>query len=380
MQLYRKLLDQLITEGPPTQKVWLLIGPRRVGKTQLVKAFLEQTTYKHLLLNGESAEAQDLLQPNAIAHYHRLLDGIELLVVDEAQAVPEIGKRLKLIIDEVPGIRIIATGSSPLSLRHDTGEPLTGRQHTRYLFPIWQGELQTHENLLQTRQNLPERLVLGSYPELFNLTSRAAKEEYLQELVGSYLLKDILQLAEIRNPVQLRKLLQLLAYQVGAEVSRNELGNSLQLDANTVQRYLDLLEQVFIIHRIGGYSGNLRKEVTKSAKYYFYDNGIRNALISDYRLLPQRQDTGALWENYCVAERLKCLHYNRIRHQTYFWRTYDRQEIDWVETAPNHLAGYECKYNPQSKVKTPVAWAKAYPKATFQVVHPDNYLGFILPA
>ncbi|MDX2064100.1 MAG: ATP-binding protein [Bacteroidia bacterium] len=379
MEIQRTLLHQLIAEGPPIGKVWLLIGPRRVGKTRLVQAFLQTTQLKPLVLNGESAEAQQLLAPASIAHYKRLLQGIELLVIDEAQAVPAIGQRLKLIVDELPGLRILATGSSPLQLQHSTGEPLTGRVHTRYLLPVWQQELQPTENILQTRQNLSDRLVLGSYPELFNLPTRAQQEEYLREIVASYLLKDILQLTNIRNPAQLRKLLQLVAYQIGQEVSLNELASSLQIQRPTVQTYLDLLEQVFVLRRVGGYSGNLRKEVVKSAKYYFYDLGIRNALIADFRLLPQRQDIGALWENYCIAERLKQLNYSRLHNNTYFWRTYDQQEIDWVEAAPDHLAGYELKYTPPARTKPPVAWAKAYPHATYQVVTPENYLDFILP-
>ncbi len=339
----------------------------------------EQTTLQTLWLNGEDFDVQALLAQRSVAAYGRLLGNTELLLIDEAQAVPEIGRVLKLMIDSFPNLTIIASGSSAFDLTNQTGEPLTGRRMHFDLFPLAQVELGLTENSLQTRQQLEDRLVFGSYPAVVGLTTSAQKTDYLRELINSYLLKDILMYEQVKNSAKLLQLLQLISLQAGGEVSFDELGRQLGISKSTVERYLDLLAKVFIIFRLGGYSNNLRKEVTKSSKWYFFDNGIRNALIPNFGLLPQRQDVGALWENYLMAERRKANSYHRRAVEMYFWRTYDRQEIDLLEEQDGRLRAFEFKWQ-NRRVRVPGSFEKAYPEATFSVVHQDNYLDFIVPS
>lgn len=339
----------------------------------------EQTTLPTLWLNGEDFDVQALLAQRSVAAYGRLLGNTELLLIDEAQAVPEIGRVLKLMIDSFPTLTIIASGSSAFDLTNQTGEPLTGRRMHFDLFPLAQVELGLTENSLQTRQQLEDRLVFGSYPAVVGLTTSAQKTDYLRELIHSYLLKDILMYEQVKNSAKLLQLLQLISLQAGSEVSFDELGRQLGISKSTVERYLDLLAKVFILFRLGGYSNNLRKEVTKSSKWYFFDNGIRNALIPNFGLLPQRQDVGALWENYLMAERRKANSYQRRAVEMYFWRTYDRQEIDLLEQQDGRLTAFEFKWQ-NRRVRVPGSFEKAYPAATFSVVHQDNYLDFIVPS
>jgi uncharacterized protein len=375
----KRALLSPISDNLTTNKVLIIYGARRVGKTELIKKFL--ATYrqeKYLLLNGEDHDAQQLLANQSISHYSRLLAGITLLVIDEAQHIHHIGKKLKLIVDEVPGIKVLVTGSSVFDLSNKLGEPLVGRKYTLQLHPIAQLELQADENPLQTKANLEERLIYGSYPELWRLTTLQQKQNYLKELVDSYLLKDILTYEGLRKADKIFDLLRLLAYQVGKMVSIHELANNLKdITRNTVEQYLDLLTKTFVIYPIGGYSSNLRKEITKSKRWYFYDNGVRNAIISNFNPINMRNDAGELWENYLATERIKYQHYTNKLTDNYFWRTYDRQEIDWVEHQQGTIQAYEFKWNQHKKVKTPTAWAKAYPAAKFHVITPDNYLGWI---
>jgi uncharacterized protein len=358
-------------------KVILLFGPRRVGKTILINEILKKFAGRTLVLNGEDASALALLAERSIANYRNLLNNIDLLVIDEAQNIPEIGNILKLIVDEVPGIKVIASGSSSFDLLNKTGEPLTGRSFSFRLLPISQVELSLTENIIETRQNLETRLIYGSFPEVITLTDTTMRKEYLMEIVTAYLLKDLLSLEGLRNANKLRDLLILMAYQVGNEVSLAEIGSQLGLSKNTVEKYIDLLSKVFIIYRLGGYSGNIRKEISKNAKWYFYDNGIRNALIGNFNPLAIRQDTGLLWENYLIAERMKKKLYQSELTDFYFWRTYDGQEIDLIESNADSLKAYEIKWK-DKKVKIPAAWQKNYPNATFKTINPENYLTWIL--
>ncbi len=359
-------------------KVLLLFGTRRVGKTHLIKSIESSLNIPFLHLNAEDTDTATLLENRSIANYKRLLGENRLLIIDEAQVIPEIGKILKLMIDEFEDLTIIATGSSAFDLSNQTGEPLTGRSYTYYLYPIAQAELAKHENLLQTKQNLEERLIYGSYPEIFSLESLKEKEEYLKNLVNSYLLKDILRFENIQNSNKIFDLMKLIAYQVGAEVSLDELGKQLGMSKNTVERYLDLLAKVQILFKLGGYSSNLRKEVTKSSKWYFFDNGIRNAIINDFRPLALRQDSGLLWENYCIYERIKINRYQKTDAEFFFWRTYDQQEIDLIEKVGQKIEAFEFKYNSSKKVKVPVFFQKNYPDAKFNLIHRDNYIDFIV--
>lgn len=376
MLIKRELQERIEARLSPG-KVILIFGPRRVGKTFLINEIVKQTTDRRLILNGEDATSLALLAERSIANYRNLLNNIDLLIIDEAQNVPEIGKVLKLIVDEVPQVKVIASGSSSFDLLNKTGEPLTGRSYSFLLFPISQRELSGIENRLETRQNLELRLVYGSYPEIVTMKDNALRAEYLKELVNAYLFKDLLSLDGIRNAGKLRDLLTLLAFQTGNEVSMTEIGSQLGLNKNTIDKYLDLLSKVFIIHRLGGYSSNLRKEISKNSKWYFYDNGIRNALISNFNPLSIRQDAGQLWENYLISERLKKRQYQSEPVNLHFWRTYDGQEIDLVETGTDSLKAFEIKWK-DKKVKIPGAWQRAYPDAPFTIINPDNYLEWII--
>lgn len=360
-------------------KVLILLGARRVGKTELIKNYLKTVPVEtYLQLNGEDINDANLLQERSVANYKRLLANIDLLVIDEAQTIPEIGLILKLIVDSIEGIKIIATGSSVFDLNNTLGEPLVGRKNTMYLFPLAQMEFSIQENYKQTTENLEERLLFGGYPELVHYEDWEEKKEYLYEIINSYLLKDILVFEGIKQADKIYNLLRLIAYQVGKEVSLQELGNQLQMSKNTVDTYLDLLSKVFIVFKVEGFSRNLRKEIVKSSRWYFYDNGIRNGLINNFNRLENRTDVGDLWENYLAVERIKKQNYQKIATNNYFWRTYDQQELDWLEDQGNELAGFEFKWNENKKSKIPTAFGKAYPDATFEVINKENYLEFIL--
>lgn len=377
MEINRIQLTYLQKSLKP-QKVTLLLGARRVGKSQLIEALLANYKKPYLLLNGEDEDTHLLLEKRTTANYKRIFEGIVLLVIDEAQNIVDIGKKLKLMVDNLKGLKILVTGSSAFDILNISGEPLTGRNNTVHLFPIWQGELK--ENALQIKQHIDERLIYGSYPELWHLPSIDEKKRYLQDLVNSYLLKDILILDGLRNASILFNLLKLVAYQIGKEVSYNELGNTLGISKNTVEKYLNLLTKVFVLVKVQAYSNNLRKEISKSHRWYFVDNGIRNALIGNFEPMALRRDDerGMLWENYLFMERMKRNDYKQYFCNTYFWRTYDQQEIDLVETTSKTISAFEFKYGTKKIPKQPIAFAKAYPDATFEVINPDTYLDFIV--
>ena len=360
------------------EKVLLLLGARRVGKTKLIKDFIQEHPQNvYLQLNGEDILDSNLLKERSVANYQRLLSGIDVLVIDEAQHIPEIGLILKLIVDSIKGLKVIATGSSMFDLVNNLGEPLVGRKNTLYLFPLAQKEFAEFENYKETSQHLEQRLLFGGYPELEQYSDWKEKEDYIYEIINSYLLKDILIFDGIKNSDKIYNLLRLIAFQIGKEVSLQELGNQLQLSKNTVERYLTLLTKVFVIFKVEGFSKNLRKEITKTSRYYFYDNGIRNALISNFKRLTERNDTGDLWENYLASERVKKQHYNKIKARNFFWRTYDQQELDWLEETGEDLSGFEFKWSTTKVSKIPVAFSKAYPDASFEVITKNNYLEFI---
>ncbi|WNJ17614.1 ATP-binding protein [Pontibacter sp. G13] len=358
-------------------KVLLLLGPRRVGKTVLMRKFMQRMDEPYLYLSGEDMRTTELLARRTVAAYQTLMGNHKALFIDEAQKIPEIGLKLKLMIDHIPDLRIIATGSSAFDLVHQAGEPLTGRSWMVRLFPFSSEEYAPIENVVTRQEGLRHRMVYGCYPELIQYPDLEMKSEYLRELVNTYLLKDILELEGLRNSHQISKLLKLLAFQTGALVSNRELGSQLGMDNKTIDKYLDLLSKVFIIFPVGGFNRNLRKEISKSRKWYFTDNGIKNILIDDMRPLDQRNDAGALWENYAISERVKFLHNHRIAGSHYFWRTYDQQEIDWIESRNGQLHAYQFKWNPQKSGKRPKAWAKNYPDSTFETIHPENIWDWI---
>jgi predicted AAA+ superfamily ATPase len=337
-------------------RVLVIYGPRRVGKTTLLETYLAGTSLKYRSAVGDDLPTQQILSSLDVRLIREYLEGYELFAIDEAQYVPDIGRALKIIVDQIPGIYVIATGSSSFEL--------TGRKHTLTLYPFAQAELLSIYNRFELRQELETFLLFGTYPDVVLAEARAAKVDIVREIAGSYLLKDILAFERVKSARKIWDLLKLLAFQVGREVSFNELATSLAVSAKTVQHHLDLLEKAFVVYRLGGFSRNLRKEVTQKAKYYFYDNGLRNAVIAQFNRLDQRDDVRQLWENFLVIERLKRQAYTFKVANLYFWRTYDQQEIDWVEE--------------RDRPTPPKAWVGAYPKASYTGVNRDNYQEFLL--
>lgn len=356
-------------------KVMLLFGARRVGKTILIKSIAEKFSGKILFLNGEDATTHVLLQDKTVANYTFLLNGVKLLIIDEAQNISDIGAKLKLIVDELPAIYVIASGSSSFDLLNLTGEPLVGRSKTFYLFPFSQEEMLQVESGVEVFNNLEQKMIFGTYPQLLNMNP-SEKQEYLTDLVNGYLLKDILSIEGLRNSNKMSDLLKLIAFQTGNLVSYDELGRQLGLSKNTVEKYLDLLSKVFIVYRLNAFSGNLRKEISKSGKWYFYDNGIRNALISNFSPLSIRTDVGQLWESFVLSERIKRKHFHLLPVNHYFWRTYDQQEVDLIEVQNQEIKAFECKWSAKSS-KAPVAFSKIYPAASFTEINNQNFINFI---
>lgn len=376
MYIPQKQLKKL-KKALKANKVVVIYGPRRCGKTTLLEHFLKECKKKYLFLSGEDIVSQEYLGSQSIEKLKSFVGNNKLLVIDEAQKIKDIGLNLKLIVDHLKGVFVIATGSSSFDLARNIGEPLTGRKTTLQMFPLAQLEIMATENLAQTKANLENRLIYGSYPEVVVIKDNAERAEYLKEIISSYLYKDILELDGIKHADKIVRLLQLLAFQIGQEVSHSELGTQLGISKNTVERYLDLLEKSFVIYRLSGFSRNLRKEITKNHRYFFYDVGIRNALINNFNPLKIRDDVGMLWENYIISERLKKQAYTGIAANNYFWRTYDKKEIDLVEDRGGKLFGYEVKWSAKKKTKTIKDWLETYSNAKYQVINKENYLNFI---
>jgi len=375
MKNITRLLEHKIIKSLKPQKAALIFGARRTGKTVMMKHIIKQWKGKVLSLNGEDYDAQSLLENRSIANYKRLLNGISLFAIDEAQNIPGIGSKIKFILDEIPSVCVLATGSSSFDLQNQTGEPLVGRSKTFRLAPFSQKEIATTETLLETKQNLEERLIYGSYPEVVTMENLHDKADYLKEIVQSYLLKDILAIDGLKNTSKIRDLLRLIAFQVGREVSLDELGRQLAMSKNTVEKYLDLLSKSFVLFRLGAYSKNLRKEISKAGKWCFYDVGIRNAIAENFKPIALRDDIGALWENYIICERLKDNWNSCFAKNFYFWRTYDGQEIDLIEESGDggELYAFEIKWKPKNS-KVPVAFANAYGQGNFREINRENYL------
>ncbi len=376
MSVIQRILQKRIEDRLQAGKVIIIAGARRTGKTVLIKEIIKKLNGPYLYLNGEDYTTSYTLENKGIEEYRQIIGTNKYLIIDEAQKINQVGQILKLMVDEIEGLHILITGSSAFDIYNHTGEPLTGRKYTFQLHPIAQCELQTMENPIETASKIENRLIYGSYPEIVNISNNQQKIEYLSELVNSYLLKDILALENLKNSSKLSNILRLLAFQIGNEVSVNELSKNVGLNKNTVEKYLDLLTKVFIIYRVEGYSRNLRKEISKSPRYYFWDNGIRNMLIANFNPLGLRNDIGQLWENYNISERLKLQSYEGWLSNNYFWRTYDQQEIDWIEERDGSLFAFEMKYN-KKNTKVPGAWNKNYPDAEYHVINKDNYIPFI---
>ena len=376
MDFIARTLHAKIEERLAPEKAVLIYGARRVGKTILLKEILDKIEGKKMLLIGEDMDVQNMLQNRSVHHYRQLFEGMNLLAIDEAQSIPEIGSVIKLIIDEIPHIQVIATGSSSFDLLNKIGEPLVGRASQFLLTPFSIREIAQKQNGMELRPNLENRIVYGCYPEVVGMTSNTMKEEYLRDIVNAYLLKDILAIDGLRNTAKMNRLLQLVAFQIGSEVSYEELGKQLGMHRETVEKYLDLLSKVFVVYKLGAFSRNMRKEVSKAGKWYFYDNGIRNAIIGNFQDANSRMDMGKLWENFFITEKLKDNQNHLLHCQFHFWRTYDQQEIDLIEEKNEVINAYEMKWG-KKLPKAPAGFMKTYTGADFNVVNPDNYLEYL---
>ena len=360
-------------------RIVLLFGARQVGKTTLTRAVLEQFKYKILYVTGDDRRTIGTLSSRDLSQLRGMVTGYDVLFVDEAQRIPEIGINLKLLIDHVKDLRIIATGSSSLDLASQTREALTGRTWVHTLYPIAIAELATQQTPYELNQQLENRLLYGGYPALFGIENSTAQRDYLQTLVDSYLYKDILEMANIKHASKLHDLLLLLAYQIGHEVSIQELASQLQISRDAVNTYLDLLEQSFVIFRLRGFNRNLRKEVSKMPKFYFWDTGVRNAFINNFDPLQKRTDVGALWENFLIAERRKLLSYRKSAVSFYFWRTHTGAELDLIEHRGGEPHGYEFKWG-QGALRAQKTFVENYPRATVTLVNQSNYQQFLTVA
>ena len=377
---YYRSYDDLKSFIAP-KRILVIYGPRRVGKTTLINHYLDSHKVNShgkktriLRATGDYISDMELLSSRDPVRLLDWVSGYDTVFIDEAQRIPHIGLCLKILIDARPGLSIIVTGSSSLNLSGKLGEPITGRQVPLKLFPLSIGELRKAYNDFELKKNLEDFLIYGMYPETRTAPSARQKQMILNELADAYLLKDILELERIKKPGLLLNLLSLVALQIGGEVSLNELSRSLKIDIKTVERYLDLLEKCFVLYNLRGFSRNLRSEVTRTSKYYFYDNGVRNTVIQNFNPLSKRNDAGALWENFMVIERLKARCYNGLYARDFFWRTWEQKEIDLLEEHSGCLHAYEFKWSPAKKTTVPKAFTDAYPGSEYRVITPDNFL------
>jgi uncharacterized protein len=370
-----RILQETIKSKLHSGKAIILLGPRQVGKTTLLHTLFDNQD-ETLWLNGDDPDVQTLFSNATSTLLQTMLADRKYVILDEAQRISDIGLKLKLIIDNIKHIQLVATGSSAFELANKINEPLTGRKWEYRMFPLSFGEMVQHHGLLDERRLLPQRLVYGYYPDIVN--NPGSEKEILKQLTDSYLYKDILMWENIQKPEKLLRLLQAIAFQVGSQVSYTELGQICGLDGKTIEKYINLLEQVFVIFRLGPFNRNLRNELKTTRKIYFYDNGIRNALIANFNQADLRTDIGALWENFMIAERMKTVHYKGIWANSYYWRTKEQAEIDYVEDSDGKLSAYEFKWNPNARATFSKTFSNAYPGSDFKVIHRDNYHEFLL--
>ena len=357
------------------QKVIILLGPRQSGKTTLLHYIPQNQPIKSMILNADEADIRSLLTETTSTRLKALIGESKLVCIDEAQRIQNIGLTLKLFTDMIKDAQVIASGSSSFDLANITAEPLTGRKYEFLLLPLSFDEMVRHHGLLQEKRLLEQRIIYGYYPEI--VTKAGEARELLKLLAESYLYKDLLAFGGIKKPVLLEKILQALALQIGNEVSFNELGQLVNADNQTVERYIDLLEKTFVIFRLPAFSRNIRNEIKKGRKIYFYDNGIRNAIIADFHLPTLRSDIGALWENFIISERKKYLLNNGIDARSFFWRTTQQQEIDYIEEKEGLLSAYEIKWKRPSRKKIPLTFLRSYSVSQSDIICPDNFEQYI---
>ena len=370
----RLLTDKLIA-NMNDHKALIILGPRQSGKTTLVRSLTDQIKTPFLWWNGDDFQVRSMLSVLSLANLQSLIGDSPLLIIDEAQRIENIGLCIKMIVDNIPGVKVIATGSSAFELANRINEPMTGRKWEYILLPLSWKELVNYHGALKENSSLHQRMIYGYYPEVIN--NPGHEKDILRQLADSYLYKDILTWEKIHKPDRMEKLARALAFQVGNQVSYHELGQITGLDNQTVEKYIDLLEKAFIVYRLGSLSRNLRNELKSSRKIYFYDNGIRNALINSFNPIEMRDDTGALWENFLMTERLKYIYTHDFWCNSYFWRTHAQQEIDYIEEYDGILHAFEFKWNPKIKGKVPSAFLKAYPENENAIITPENFSSFL---
>jgi len=357
-------------------KALLVFGPRQVGKTTFVENLINDLNKKSLFFNGDESDVIALFEnPNA-SKLKNIIGTNEILVIDEAQRIPNIGIVLKIIVDQIKTVQVIATGSSSFELANKLNEPLTGRKYEMFLYPLAFAEMVAHNGLLEEKRALEQRLIYGSYPEI--ITNPIDAKEHIKLIANSYLYKDLFILDQVSKPVLLEKIVKALALQVGSEVNTNELSKLLQVDNKTIEKYIDLLEKAFVIFKLPALSNNVRNEIKKGRKIYFYDNGIINAVTGNFNPLAQRTDIGSLWENYIISERIKHLNIEQSEANSFFWRTTQQQEIDYIERKENQILACEIKWNTKTKYKIPVTFSANYENVTSKIVSPENYEEFLL--
>lgn len=377
MYIQRAITKGIIEKLKSSNKGIVVYGPRQVGKTTLSNEVIKELGLNTLTINGDQTRFIDTITSRDSRKIESLISNYEMLFIDEAQRIPEIGINLKIILDNFPSLKILITGSSSLDLASKISEPLTGRVWNYHLFPISFFELLTYYSKAELTENLEERLVYGSYPEIFSIKGNQTKREYLENITDAYLYRDLIEFGEIKNSSKIRDLLKLLAFQIGSEVSLTELGVSLGMSKDTVSKYIDLLEKSFVIFRLKGLSRNLRKEVSKMDKIYFYDLGVRNILIDNVKLLKDRNDVGQMWENFLIVERMKLLAYKQEYSSIYFWRTHTGAELDYVEERGGQFYGFEFKWGDKVS-KIPEGWIKGYSNSKFKCINKNNFLDFVL--
>lgn len=372
--MIERILEKQILAKINKKKAIILMGPRQVGKTTLLKSLFEKST-EIIWLNGDEPDIQSIFENISSKRLEAIIGNKKMIIIDEAQRIPEIGLKMKLITDQLLNVQLIATGSSAFELSNKLNEPLTGRKWEFKMYPISFQEMVNHHGLLNEIRLLPHRLIYGFYPDVVNHPGN--EKEILKQLSDSYLYKDLLMIDQIKKPSALVKLLQALALQIGSQVSYHELAQICGLDGKTIEKYMMLLEQSYIIFRLTSFSRNQRNELKKSRKVYFFDNGIRNSLIANFEQIENRTDIGALWENYLVSERVKYLAYQQKWVNNWYWRTTEQQEIDYVEEENGQLSAYEFKWNPKAKGSVPNSFKKTYPTATINIIHRENFEQFL---
>jgi len=377
MYIKRVLTEEIIKKLKKTNKGIIIFGPRQVGKTTLVNEIIKKTGFKTLIINGDQISSFDIFKNRNLSQIKPLVSSYQMLFVDEAQRIPEIGINLKIVLDNIKNIKVIVTGSSSLDLASKITEPLTGRVFSYHLFPISFLERSKIFTSVELIEQLEQSLIFGAYPEIFSLTTFEEKIEFLKNLSDGYLYKDLLEFGNIKNSYKIRDLLKLLAFQVGSLVSLSELGAQLSLSKETVRHYIDLLEKSFVIFRLSGLSRNLRKEISKMDKIYFYDLGVRNAIIDNFKLLKDRNDVGKFWENFLIIERIKRNHYKKIYFSKYFWRLHSGEEIDYIEEREGKLFAFEFKWK-EKYLRKPLTLFKTYNQAEYKLITKEDFLEFIL--